>query len=1170
MLHLGSLWVVALCITFGVQCTAEEESLQSARLRVGVLIPAETLSSYALQDLGLYGIGLGSKFPSSVDFVIAEDTCSEGDIETTMQSLRHADVIIGPFCPGTCQASANITSLWNTPQLSPACDTHFSHFIRTEYNADDLVGGLVSFLDYYKFPKVALVTLVEPELIGLVQKAQRELEALDHVDGVKLFFFDKSFWEPHSSMFKGFQVIVGVGPDSFLLETEDFIHRYRDFNQDQVGAFIGLRIGEIEDPRKVYSPSRGIVIIDPLFRDDDPLRSDSTESRPHDTCFRRAMSVYVRALRYCIDVDGDYRDGDRFASFIRERSDNLIRKPIGVYNSDKEGRVRQVGVMQPNPSSLQISWDFDKQEDIIWLNMSHTVARRVSPTIKIGAFIPWTGWPVGDTISSAVPMAVDDINNSSLLGDTMIEWMTFDDKCNAGASLAGAFTMKNKGADVFIGPSCSLGCEPVALVAAQWNFPLISWSCGSTELSNTERYPTFSRTCAPLTSFVPQVVGLFKMNGWERAAIISDSDNHLISTISHFAEELTAAGVNVLVSTLSPGTDYLKSMQLVKQAGRNIILFFLWGKELRDALLVWKELDMLGPGYAYIGIGAGISYADMVSDSPDGRDQEAKDALDGFVLIEPSYSGGNEYYDFLQQVRFRMLTDFDITVPPEVEISSWATLLYDAVWLYAHAVNHTVAHGGDYRDGRTLSRSISQITFEGKSGPVRLNHKGDRIMRADIINVVNGSFKLAGTASAYPSVEYQRFSDIIWPGGTIDVPESWDAQAKVFFEESTTIDTICVITIIAALFWTSFVFLFLIARRNDPVVKKASFVFCLLSSLSCIALALGSIFYNLSPGRGDWVCIYRLWFTYLPYTVFVSSLAVKIYRIWLLFKKKKSVTFRVPSNLCLLSIMAIPVVLEIASLLLLTFWPLTAAIESDVYSNIWVCTDDSAEYNIWSLANVIYSVFLLCVLVLLAFLGRDVPSDFNESWHILMCSYAMSFAAMVVLPIQFLTDGSNPQRNSLIRSIIQSGLASTVCVFVFTPKIYYIFYPQSSTSGVSFKKPKSLKDVGKPKGSSGKPAAVATQEYTFSFDSCDAVDKDRLQDLRDLARAPKLSMSVAYSGAVSKDESKFSEIQTDEIFPEVLAEISHNEFQVDTPVQTSSQAAALAETSPGELFVDAS
>ena len=48
--------------------------------------------------------------------------------------------------------------------------------------------------------------------------------------------------------------------------------------------------------------------------------------------------------------------------------------------------------------------------------------------------------------------------------------------------------------DGIIGATCSVVCQPVALLAAAWNIPMVSNLCSSGHLSNKTVYPTFSRS----------------------------------------------------------------------------------------------------------------------------------------------------------------------------------------------------------------------------------------------------------------------------------------------------------------------------------------------------------------------------------------------------------------------------------------------------------------------------------------------------------------------------------------------------------------------------------------------------------------------------------------------------------------------------------------------------
>ena len=57
--------------------------------------------------------------------------------------------------------------------------------------------------------------------------------------------------------------------------------------------------------------------------------------------------------------------------------------------------------------------------------------------------------------------------------------------------------------DGLVGPSCSVVCQPVGLLAASWNIPMVSFFCTSGPLSDKETYPTFTRTSPSMVALLP-------------------------------------------------------------------------------------------------------------------------------------------------------------------------------------------------------------------------------------------------------------------------------------------------------------------------------------------------------------------------------------------------------------------------------------------------------------------------------------------------------------------------------------------------------------------------------------------------------------------------------------------------------------------------------------------
>ena len=63
-----------------------------------------------------------------------------------------------------------------------------------------------------------------------------------------------------------------------------------------------------------------------------------------------------------------------------------------------------------------------------------------------------------------------------------------------GVKMAVEAWMTSHDLDGIIGATCSVVCQPVALIAAAWNIPMVSNLCTSGYLSDRTIYPTFTRS----------------------------------------------------------------------------------------------------------------------------------------------------------------------------------------------------------------------------------------------------------------------------------------------------------------------------------------------------------------------------------------------------------------------------------------------------------------------------------------------------------------------------------------------------------------------------------------------------------------------------------------------------------------------------------------------------
>ena len=147
--------------------------------------------------------------------------------------------------------------------------------------------------------------------------------------------------------------------------------------------------------------------------------------------------------------------------------------------------------------------------------------------VKLGVSIPWSGdnWDAGPRFASGILIAIDQINSDpTLLPGHMLTFEWKDSKCEESASLTAVvdlFAKTNPKVHALIGPACSGGCKAVAYLANHWNMPIISYGCGSEELSDKKTFPTFARTVGVYSKSGDIFVRLMHWYNWDRIAIIT-------------------------------------------------------------------------------------------------------------------------------------------------------------------------------------------------------------------------------------------------------------------------------------------------------------------------------------------------------------------------------------------------------------------------------------------------------------------------------------------------------------------------------------------------------------------------------------------------------------------------------------------------------------------------
>ncbi|XP_078693880.1 atrial natriuretic peptide receptor 2-like isoform X3 [Branchiostoma floridae x Branchiostoma belcheri] len=435
---------------------------------------------------------------------------------------------------------------------------------------------------------------------------------------------------------------------------------------------------------------------------------------------------------------------------------------------------------------------------VIWtvLFFIHAEAVESKKNLTVAVLLPWTGtWPIGQRMGPAAAVAIDDINNNAaLLPDHHLDFVWKDTGCSAREGMDVTMELYEELGEnlrVIIGPGCDAVCGPIGVLAASWNVPIVSWGCASSHLSNKDEYPTFVRTVGPFTKTGGLFVSLLKHFGWTRAAILA-STQQVWQTTSHAIKlALEDAGIAVaFFQSFDPGyvqmTERERAMhhdalETAKQKAR-ILIFCADGGDVREMLLMAADLGIVNGDYVFVVINFATDA--MLGENTwmgrDGRDDDARKVFNGLLNVHVHTPLLEDWEVLEREVRYRMAgPPFNRGMQRYEKVDVYAAMLYDAVMLYAMALDDALREGESEADGDRVAQLMKGRTFDGVAGEVSIDEYGDRSPNYVIQNLQGSRFEdIAEFATANQSLE-MRDVDIVWAGGKtsppIDSPEcGWD------------------------------------------------------------------------------------------------------------------------------------------------------------------------------------------------------------------------------------------------------------------------------------------------------------------------------------------------------------------------------------------------------------
>ncbi|XP_041366866.1 atrial natriuretic peptide receptor 3-like [Gigantopelta aegis] len=300
-------------------------------------------------------------------------------------------------------------------------------------------------------------------------------------------------------------------------------------------------------------------------------------------------------------------------------------------------------------------------------------------------------------------MALKRIQTDQLLPDYdhfNITWL--DTPCDSQKSI-GLLTdhlIKYHTTDVIIGPPCTEAMVPVADLAAYYNVPIFSWVTRQYVLDDKTKYSTLVRSRPPISSLVEMFYAISIRFKWKRAAMVYTDDQRSTRTLAQsiirkFDTYRQFNLVEEFAMSLNSSHEELRQMMNSIKGMARIIFLIIPHAELRQYMLAFHDQGMTDGDYQFLFTELAVTSvrvyrSELVWKRNDGHDDAARQAFENILIFtfahvlgnNPNWEAANESYEEIFS---------GSSLPRPVQPDGHSAFLYDAVVLFAMALNETIA-----------------------------------------------------------------------------------------------------------------------------------------------------------------------------------------------------------------------------------------------------------------------------------------------------------------------------------------------------------------------------------------------------------------------------------------------------------------------------------------------
>lgn len=337
-------------------------------------------------------------------------------------------------------------------------------------------------------------------------------------------------------------------------------------------------------------------------------------------------------------------------------------------------------------------------------------------TVRLGAITSITGPGAfcGENERDGMNLAVKQVNEEGLLGDSELELTIEDDATTPEGGLAAFQRLASSDVSAIVGPCVTTVAQGIAPLVDREEVPLNITTAAATDIVA----PEFAyRTGGPQQTYAAQTADLLAERGVESIAIVYTNDNESISDLLDVVKpRLEELGIEITVEegVASSATDFSAQIAQVRDSDPDAVAAFVFGAGNVTFVTQLREAGFDGPLYGHNGM------------APPFFVENAGAAADGVVMTLSYHSS----FEFPSSVAFTEAFEEEYGRSADLTAANG----YDAVMRVVLAIE---AAGST--DRQAVKEALDGLTeMDGAQGPIIFGDDGDATVEGGVVEIVNG------------------------------------------------------------------------------------------------------------------------------------------------------------------------------------------------------------------------------------------------------------------------------------------------------------------------------------------------------------------------------------------------------------------------------------------------